>query len=97
MFVPLTGIIWELFDNVKIPTIAVDIGGRIYGKKNGLRAVLNEDDVFSGNYVRMIMHPESLMNNQVEALMLKLKINQLTVFQFKTLVYTLVAIWQLQP
>ena len=76
MFVPLTGIIWELFDNEKIPTIAVDIGGQMYGKKNGLRVLLSEDDVLSGDYVRMIMHPESLMNNQVEALMLKLKINQ---------------------
>jgi superfamily II DNA/RNA helicase len=83
MFVPLTGIINELLENNTVATAAVSINGQIYGKDtDGGRINLNEDDILSGRFVRLVMHPESLKNTTIEKLLLMLKLKQSVVGVF---------------
>ena len=78
MFVPLTGILYELIEHDKVSTAAVTMDGQMFGKnENGEgRVILTEEDILSGKFARIVMHPESLKIGKVEMMMLKLKQRQ---------------------
>lgn len=77
MLVPLTGIINELLENKNVATAAVTMNGQIYGRGiGGGRISLGEEDILSGRFMRIVMHPESLKSPMIEKLLLKLKLKQ---------------------
>ena len=78
MFVPLTGILCELIEHDKVSTAAVTMDGQMFGKnEHGEgRVILTEEDILSGKFARIVMHPESLKVGKVEMMMLKLKQRQ---------------------
>ena len=77
MFVPLTGILFELLDCSFVSTAAVSMSGQMFGRNDdGGRILLSEDDLLSGRFARLVMHPESLKIPQIEQILLKLKLKQ---------------------
>ena len=73
IFIPLSGIMDELVDNKTIATAAVSMNGRLYSQNSDGQVKLTDEDILAGKYARLVMHPESLKNSNIEKLMLKLK------------------------
>ena len=66
MLVPLTGIINELLENKNVSTAAVTMNGQIYGRGIvGGRISLGKEDILSGRFMRIVMHPESLKSPMI--------------------------------
>ena len=82
MFVPLTGIMSELVEHGQVKTAAITMSEHMYGKSEEGRIPVSEEDVLSGKYARLVMHPECLGVSSVEKLMLKLKQQQLVLGVF---------------
>ena len=76
MVIPLTGIMDELVDNIKIATAAVTMNGKLYGRNSDGHVKVTEEDILLGKYARLVMHPEGFKNSNVEKLMLQLKSQQ---------------------
>ena len=76
IFIPLSGIMDELVDNKTIATTAVSMNGRLYSQNSDGQVKVKDEDILAGKYARLVMHPESLKNSNIEKLMLKLKQHQ---------------------
>ena len=76
MFVPLTGILHELLDSDHTVTAIITMNGQMFGREGERRVAVKEEDIFSGKFSRLVMHPETLKNSNVENMMLKLKLNE---------------------
>ena len=78
VFVPLSGILDEMVQNKKILTAGVTMSGQIFGlDENGVgHESVTEDDLLSGKFARLVMHPEALKTPKIEKLMLLLKQKQ---------------------
>ena len=84
IFVPLSGIMDEMLENPKISTAAVSMTGQVFsiGSNGEGRELVTEEDILSGKFVRLVMHPEALKNSNVEKIMLQLKQKQKVIGAF---------------
>ena len=76
MFVPLTGILHELLECDHTVTAVITMNGQMFGREGERRVAVKEEDILSGKFSRLVMHPETLRNSNVENMMLKLKLSE---------------------
>ena len=76
MFVPLTGILHELLECEHTVTAVITMNGQMFGREDEKRVAVKEEDILCGKFSRLVMHPETLRNSNVENMMLKLKLNE---------------------